>query len=136
MAGFVPNEGETLIGTIILKRTLTDRDAGLELGLFTNSAATESLTEATVTEPTGGGYARIDLADASWTESPQGVFTYATQTFTATGSAYAGSVYGYFIATKSAGGTQRLVAVEIDANGPYTMSENDTYDIDLSNTFS
>jgi len=135
MAGFVPDEGESLTGQMLLKRTLTDRDSSLELGLFTNVSPGETITEATITEPTGGGYARKDLTDASWTESPQGTFTYAQQTFTATGGAMTGSIQGYFLATKSAGGTQRCIAIEVDSNGPYTMSENDTYDIDLSNTF-
>lgn len=128
MAGILPDEGEHLVGQLVLQRVLTDRDADLELGLFTNTTAPETITEATVTEPTGGSYARKTLTDASWTGAADSK-AYAEQTFTATGSAYTGSVYGYFIATKAAGGTQRLVAIEVDPNGPYTFAENDTYDI-------
>lgn len=128
MAGFTPNEGETLIAQLIHQRIHADRDAGLELGLFTNAAPDETITEATITEPTGGGYARIDLTDASW-DVTGALASYAQQTFTATGGAMTGSIQGYFIATKSAAGTQRLLYVEVDGNGPYTMNENDTYKI-------
>jgi hypothetical protein len=128
MPGFTPNEGETLVANLVHKRVLTDRDANLELGLFTNAAADETLTEATVTEPTGTGYARIDLTDASWTVSGDNA-SYAEQTFTSGAGGWTGDVYGYFIATKSAGGTQRLLHVEIDSNGPYTMVEGSTYKV-------
>lgn len=135
MAGFTPDEGETLIANIIYKRILTDRDANLEIGLFTNSAPGETITHATITEPTGTGYARQDLTDASWTVSGD-TATYATITFTAGAGGWTGDVVGYFIATKASGGSQRLLHVEIDANGPYTMAENDTYQINLSNVVS
>ena len=128
MAGFTPNEGETLIAQVIHQRTHADRDADLELGLFTNAAADETLTEATVSEPTGTGYARITLTDASWSITND-VASYAQQTFTGGAGGWTGSIYGYFIASKSSGGTQRLLYVEIDGNGPYTINENDTYKI-------
>jgi hypothetical protein len=98
----------------------------LELGLFTNTTAPETITEATLTEPTGGSYARKALTDASWTVTND-TAAYAAQTFTATGSAYAGSIYGYFIATT--GTTPRIIAIEVDNAGPYTMAQNDTYTI-------
>lgn len=129
MAGFTPNEGETLIGQAIFQRIHTDRDATLELGLFTDAAPGETITEATITEPGGGGYARITLTDASWSVTG-GVASYAQQTFTASGSDYTGNtVQGYFIASVSAGGTQRILVIEVDGNGPYDINENDTYKI-------
>jgi len=129
MAGFVPNEGEALIADMVCKRVLTDRDANLELGLFTDAAPDETITEATITEPGGGGYARIDLTDGSWTGSADSR-AYAQQTFTATGSDYTGSdVQGYFIATKASGGTPRILCIEVDGNGPYDINENDTYKV-------
>lgn len=128
MAGFTPDEGETLIGQVIHQRTHLDRDANLELGLFTTAAPGETITEATIAEPTGGGYARIDLTDASWSVTG-GVASYAQQTFTCSGTDYSANVYGYFIATKAAGGTQRLLYVEIDAAGPYDINVGDTYKI-------
>lgn len=126
MTSVIPNEGEQLRAQMVWARTLTDRDADLELGLFTNSAAGETLTEASVTEPTGGSYARKDLTDGSWTVTG-GIATYAQQTFTASGSAYTGTIYGYFIATKAAGGTPRILGFEIDDNGPYTIPEDGNY---------
>ena len=128
MAGFTPNEGETLIAQVIHQRTHADRDADLELGLFTNAAPTETITEATITEPTGTGYARITLTDASWSITND-VASYAQQTFTGGAGGWTGSIYGYFIASKSSGGPPRLLYVEIDGNGPYTINENDTYKI-------
>lgn len=134
MAGFTPNEGETLIANILYKRDLVDRDADLELGLFTNtSGIDESLTEATISEPTGGGYARKTLTDASWTVTGDQA-TYAQQTFTASGGDYSAAVQGYFIATISAGGTKRLLHVEKDPDGPFSITDGDSYNVDLSNT--
>jgi len=135
MAGFVPNEGEALIADMICKRVLTDRDANLELGLFTNVAPDETITEATITEPSGTGYARIDLTDASWTGAADSR-AYAQQTFTGGAGGWSGSIQGYFIATKAGGGTQRLVGIEVDGNGPYTINENDTYKITPNVSFS
>lgn len=134
MAGFVPNEGEAVLADMVCKRVLTDRDADLELGLFTNVAPDETITEATITEPTGTGYARITLTDASWTGSAD-ARAYAQQTFTGGAGGWTGSVQGYFIATKAAGGTQRVLFIEVDGNGPYTINENDTYKITPNVTF-
>ena len=90
MAGFVPNEGEALIASLVMQRVLTDRDANLELGLFTNSAPGETITEATLTEPSGTGYARIDLTDGSWTGSAD-ARAYAQQTFTGGAGGWTGA---------------------------------------------
>lgn len=125
MAGFLPDEGENFIANLILKKTDTDRGTGLDLGLFTNSSVSEATTEASLTEPTGTGYARKTLADGSWTVTGD-TGAYAQQTFTAGGD-WTGDVYGYFIATK--GTTPRIIAIEVDPNGPYTIKENDTYKV-------
>lgn len=125
MAGFLPDEGENFIANLILKKTDTDRGTGLDLGLFTNSSVSEAITEATITEPTGIGYARKTLTDGSWTVTGD-TGSYAQQTFTAGGD-WTGDVYGYFIATK--GTTPRIIAIEVDPNGPYTIKENDTYKV-------
>lgn len=126
MAGFTPNEGETLIAQIIHQRTHADRDADLEMGLFTDATPGETITEATISEPTGGGYARKTLTDGSWNVSGD-TADYAEQTFTASGSDYSANVYGYFIASKSSGGTARLLYVEIDGSGPYDINDGDSY---------
>ena len=129
MAGFTTDEGETIIATVIHERISVDRDADLELGLFTNAAADETLTEAAVTEPTGGGYARKTLTDATWGITND-TADYAQQTFTCTGTDYVGTVYGYFVATQ--GTTARLLYVEIDAVGPYDINVDDTYSVTLN----
>ena len=127
MAGFRPDEGKLVSGNILLKRVLGDRDADLEIGLFTNAAPGATITEATITEPTGGGYARKTLTDANWTEAAE-VFSYIAQTFTPVGADWAG-VQGYFISTKAGVGTQRLIAIEEDTNGPYTILDGNDYAI-------
>jgi len=128
MAGFTPNEGETVIAQVVHQRTHIDRDADLEIGLFTDAAPGETITEATISEPTGGSYARKTLTDASWNVTGD-LASYAEQVFTAGVGGYTGSIYGYFIASKSSGGTQRLLYVEIDAAGPFVMTEDDEYRI-------
>lgn len=127
MPGFVPSEGETLIAQVIHQRTHVDRDANLELGIFTNVSPTKALTHAAITEPSGTGYARITLTDASWVVSG-GAASYAQQTFTA-GGAWTGAVQGYFICSKSAGGTKRLLYVEKDGLAPIAMGAGDTYKV-------
>ena len=98
MAGFRPDEGESLSLDILLKSTTiatfdtnADRGADLELGLFTNVSPAETITEATITEPTGTGYARKTLTDASWTGSGDSR-AYAQQTFTGGAGGWTGSI--------------------------------------------
>jgi len=133
--GFLPDEGEILLLDLALSasnvntfQTNTDRIADLELGLFTNVAPADTIAESAITQPTGTGYARITLADATWTLANPSVFT--LQTFTAGSGGWTGSVQGYFISTFLGGtGTKRLLAIEVDASGPYTFADGDTYDI-------
>ena len=127
MAGFVPDEGETFQGGMILNQTTTDRGTNLDLGLFTNVSPAETITEATITEPTGTGYARKALTDGSWSEGAAGVWSYTQQVFTGGAGGWTGSIQGYFVATK--GTTARIIAIEVDPSGPYTLAENDTYSI-------
>ena len=127
MAGFLPDEGEAMIAQWLCGNVTTDKGTNLELGLFTNTSPAETITEATITEPTGTGYARITLTDGSWTGSGD-TRSYAQQTFTGGAGGWTGSVQGYFICT-TGGTTKRLVTVEVDSSGPYTINENDTYKI-------
>lgn len=132
--GFVPNEGETFMGAFVLGNTSTDRGTGTQLLLFTNVSPGETITEATLTEPTGTGYARITLTDGSWTEGAAGVYSYAEQTFTAGAGGWTGNIQGYAIVTT--GTTPRILAIEVDAvNAPFTMSEGDTYKVTPQITF-
>lgn len=132
MAGFLPDEGESMNVDQVIKNITTDRGTDLELMLFTNVAPGETITEATLTEPTGTGYARINLTDATWTGSGD-TRSYAQQTFTAGSGGWTGSVQGYAIVSK--GTTPRIVAIEVDPSGPYTFAENDTYDITPNITY-
>jgi len=135
MAGVVPNEAETLIATILFKRTYSvDRDATLKVGLFTNSSGlSETSALANITVPTGTGYAAQTLTDASWSISGD-TASYAKLTFTGGAGGWTGAVYGYYVYTVAAGGTPRLLFYEIDSAGPYTIAENDTYDVTLNIT--
>ena len=126
MAGLVPNEGENLIANMIFKNADVNRGTSLQLGLFTNSTVSESTTLGSITEPTGGSYARKTLVDSSWTVTAD-LASYALQTFTATGSAYTGTIYGYFIATT--GVSPKLLCLEVDPLGPYSLAQNDAYDV-------
>ena len=126
MAGFTPNEGETLIANLIFANADVDRGTDLELLLFTNSEPGETITAATLTEPTGTGYSRIALTDGSWTVTGD-TASYALQTFTTGTGGWSGSVQGYAIVTT--GTTPRILTIEVDPNGPYTFNENDTYDV-------
>ena len=69
MAGIINDEAEELVLDMLCRRDLSDRDANLELGLYTNASVSAATTLAQITEPVGGGYARIDLIDANWPTS-------------------------------------------------------------------
>jgi len=137
MAGFTPDEGELLIANMVQSGGDVNRGTALELGLMTNVGPVESIVLADITEPTGGGYARIPLVDATWTNATAGGITtsvYPQQTFTVSGTNYTGAVTGYFVATT--GTAPKLLYVEVDGNGPYTLNINDTYKISLNITIS
>jgi len=137
MAGFTPNEGEALVADMVYKRDLDDRAADLQLGLFTNASVTETTNSTDITQPVGTGTTVKTLGDTSWTGAAD-VRAFAQQTFTNTGSTtWGGTVKGYFIRTilsTEPGSAARLLHVEVDTNGPYTMAVNDTYDITPNNT--
>lgn len=126
MAGFLPNEGETLVANLVFKNADVDRGTTTELLLFTNVTPTETITAATLTEPTGTGYARKTLVDATWSVAGD-TASYALQTFTGGAGGWSGSIQGYAVVTT--GTTPRILSIEVDASGPYTIAENDTYDI-------
>lgn len=136
MTGFVPNEGEALRGQLVWKRALGDRDADLELALFTNASPGESITAATLTEPAGNGYARQTLTDADWSEGDNGgdrLFSHVQKTFTPSGGNWSG-VQGYAVITRAATGTPRLLAIEVDPAGPLTITPTSPYKVTLNMT--
>ncbi len=115
------NEGETNVGDIYLRNQA--QNPNLYLGLYTNiTEPAETDTLAQITEPVGSGYARIALAPADWTESPQGTFANLQKTFTASGGNW-GNVYGYFICTVLSGTAGKLIAVEQFIDGPYNVTD-------------
>jgi len=129
MAGVLTTAGKTLIGQVIFQRTHVDRDATLKIGLFTNASGLSAASVlGDITIPAGTGYAAQTLTDASWNVTT-GVASYAQLTFTGGAGGWTGSVHGYYVYTVSSGGTARLLFYEIDAAGPYTINENDTYKI-------
>jgi hypothetical protein len=90
------------------------------LGLYTNTsepAATATLTS--ITEPSGGSYARVALSDGDWTVASQ-IATNLQKTLAASGAAW-GNVYGYFICTAASGTSGKLYAVEQFSDGPYNV---------------
>ena len=119
MAGILSNEGKALIAKWLCGNVVTDKGTNLQLGLFTNASVVEATALGSITEPTGGGYARITLTDGTWTGAAE-TRTYAEQTWTATGSAMTGSIYGAFICTT--GATPRLLFSEINPAGPKTVA--------------
>jgi len=131
MAGILPTEGETLVANLVFKGYDPDRGTGLQLMLFTNTVVDNTTTAASLTEPTGTGYARIPLTDATWIVAG-GVASFLAQTFTAGTGGWTGQVHGYAVVTT--GIVPRIVSVELDASGPYTMAAGDTYAVTPSIT--
>lgn len=126
MAGFTPNEGKTVCSKLIYPNADDDRGSSLHLVLFTNVTPGVTITAAALTQPTGTGYAPITLTDASWSVVGD-LSSYVQQIFTAGAGGFTGAIQGYAILTT--GTTPRILDIEVDASGPYTMSENDTYKI-------
>lgn len=114
MPGITPNEGENLVARVIYRRDLSDRDANMRLGLITNVTIAETTDLASITTPTGTGYAFITLTDSNWTVTGD-TATYPQQVFTAGAGGWNPEVQGYYIFTIAASGTPRLLHVELDS---------------------
>lgn len=124
---YTPTEGRKIIGELIFNQANDDRGTELELGLMINTTGIDEDTVlGDIDEPTGGGYARITLADASWTVSSAGVCEYAKQVFSATGSAYSDDITGFFIA--STGTAPKLINVQVE-DAPVAVDENESYSV-------
>lgn len=119
MAGKLVDQGENKVATVFFNNT--GGLANMYLGLYTNATEpAETATLASLTEITGGGYARKTLAAASWTVTAD-VAQFAEQSFTASGGSWTG-VYGYFLAT-TIDGTGLLLFVETMPNTPYNVPD-------------
>ena len=138
MAGILTAAGKHLIAEMIFNLDTTDREATMKMGLFTNSSGLSAASVlGDITVPTGTGYAAATLADADWTVT-LGVATHVKKTFTAGAGGWTGAIYGYYIYSVAAGGTPRLMFYEIDTNqlAPYTLVENDSYEVTSTVTVS
>lgn len=116
----VPNVAEIVILEYILNKGNAIED--LDIKLYVNDVTpTDTDTEASYTEASGGGYSPIQLTPGSWSISP-GTPTSAehlqvTWTFTGT----VGLVYGYFVTRRTSGD---LMWAERFTNGPYNVQLN------------
>jgi len=128
MAGILPNEGENFIANLVFKGATT-----YEMGLFTNPTIDETITAATLTEPTGGGYARIALSAANWTVTND-TASYPQQSFLAGAGGFTGTVYGYFIV--SVGGSPKIIDIALRPEGPVTMAQDNLYRVTPNITLS
>jgi len=127
----IPNESETLILNVVFKRILTDRDATLEVLLYTNSGLNlETVAESDLTEVATGGYARLVLTDATWVVSGDEA-TYVAQDFTPSGGVFAG-IEGAAVVSVTAGGTQRIIGIAPFPAAPVTIADSETIRVDLT----
>lgn len=128
------DEGENRVAGILFGSTAVD--ATLYMGLYTSPTTepAETAVVADLTEPSGGGYARIALTRGTWSVTASAA-AYAQQTFTASGGAW-GNVYGYFINTDSSGTAGKLLAVEHFSDGPYSIGDGDSIKISPTVTIS
>src|SRR3972149_1032605 len=113
------NEGETRTLQILFGSQAVDPN--VYLGLYTNTTEPlEGDNLASISEPSGFGYARKTLARGSWVITDDHA-DFAQQILTCVGGAW-GNVYGYFIAT-SIDGSGKLLCVEHFSNGPYNVQD-------------
>ena len=123
---YTPDEGLVVLANLAFKQADANRGTTLELGLHCNSTGVGVVDLGDITEPTGGSYARKTLTDASWTVSSAGLAEYAKQTFTATGSAFTGTIYGFFLATT--GTAPKLLHFQVQDTG-LTMATGESYSV-------
>jgi len=119
MTLLVPNSSEAIILENFLNKTAPE---DLVLKLYSSDTTpSESDTELTYTETSGGGYADVPLTAASWTVTPGSPSTaaYPEVTFTFTGAA--GNVYGYYVVQATSGA---LMWAERFTNAPLNIQNN------------
>ena len=121
MALLMVDQGEQILGELMVNKTTTSQD--LVLRLFKNNyVPVDASTEANFTEADFTGYAAVTLTGASWTVTPNAptLCTYAQQTFTCTvapGSPM--PIYGYYLTQFTSG---KLMWAEVFTGGPYTIT--------------
>ena len=124
------DEGADLVLNLVLKRLLPDRDADLQLILYTDNDISETSVFADFTEPVGNGYAAITLTDADWTVNAQ-QGTHVLKDFVASGGTIAG-IYGAALVTQSAGGTRRAILYEPAAGAPIDIADGETFRVTIT----
>lgn len=119
MTLLVPNVGEVIIMENFLNKTAPE---DLRLKLYSSDTTpSESDTDATYTETSGGGYADEALTAASWVVTPGNPTSgaYPEVVFTFTGAA--GNVYGYYVVQETSGD---LMWAERFTNAPLNIQNN------------
>ncbi len=128
MAGKLVTEGMVYLGLVGVENGTQRGADSWYLGLYDDT--TEPLITATlasgISELSKTGYARIQLADADWT-NVAGVITNLAKTFTA-GEDW-GNVYGYFITDVASGTAGDLIGVEHFSTGPFNIADTKTLDV-------
>ena len=116
MTLLVANSSEVIIMENFLNKT-APQDLVLRL-YSSDTTPSETDTEATYTETSGGGYLEESLTAASWTVTPGNptTATYPEVTFTFTGAA--GNVYGYYVVQAVSGA---LMWAERFTNAPLNI---------------
>ena len=110
------DQGETWV----LQQSLGSN--ALYIGLYKDtSEPAEDATLATITECSGAGYSRLEIAAGDWTISGD---TAEASSKTWTAGEDWGDIYGYFICDVSSGTTGNLLFVEHFSDGPYTVKQN------------
>lgn len=119
MTLLVPNASEVIIMENFLNKT-APQDLVLRL-YSSDTTPSETDTEATYTETSGGGYAEIPLTAANWVVTPGNPTTaaYPEETFAFTGAA--GNVYGYYVVQAVSGA---LMWAERFTNAPLNIQNN------------
>jgi hypothetical protein len=130
--GFAAKEGRVRVANDLHNgQTIT----GFKLALFTNAvgAITEDSVTANLTQPTGGGYAAVNIAKSGWTVDATGNATRPNVDFIATGSAYNAAVTGAALLVTYSGsdylyGVQYFpVSRTMSAGNKLTINLNDLF---------
>jgi hypothetical protein len=114
------NDGENEILNVFFKGT--SRPA-FYLGLYCAPTVepSEDVALTALTEPAGGGYARLQLPDADWSVVAD-LASHVQKTFSCSGAAW-GNVYGWFICNAASGTVGKVYAVGNFADGPYNVPD-------------
>lgn len=119
MTLLVPNASEVIMLEAFLNKT-APQDLVLKL-YSSDTTPSETDTELTYTETTGGGYANVALTAASWAVTPGNPTNavYPEIIFAFTG--IAGNVYGYYVVQSVSG---KIMWSERFTNGPFNIQNS------------